>query len=205
MVTRLKRRQTWLHLTVALAATALVALALGPERAAAARCADGTVPPGNSTVDQYSESIPDQCGNKPFNPPGGGGGASEGGGGASEGGGAGAGAALPAGVAATLDSLGPDGSAIAAIAASTGAPRGGVGGQGGGGPGGGDGLSVPGGGLDAPVGEAARLSLGGVLSALHSALGGGGEGDGLGVGLPLVLALMLLGGVGYALRQRARR
>jgi hypothetical protein len=76
------------------------------------------VPPGNSGVDQYQESIPGAGGNRPTGPSAGPGKAS-GAGNSSGGAVSGGGSRIAPSTAKQLDKLGPDGKATAAIAGAT--------------------------------------------------------------------------------------
>lgn len=102
------------------ATAALFACAAGlalsaPAAVAQDGCAGSdTVPPGNSEVDQYAETVPDACGDSPV------------------GGGRGDADAVPPGTADQLEALGADGEAALAAARST-APGHEVRGTGGGG------------------------------------------------------------------------
>jgi hypothetical protein len=102
-----------------IAALMLVALAMPTVAAAQA------VPPGNSGLDQYQESIPGAGGDRPTGPNGSGTGSATGVGSASGAGSAsGTGAALgrsrvSPSTTKSLDKLGPDGKATAAVAAAT--------------------------------------------------------------------------------------
>lgn len=88
-------------------------------------CSDDPVPPDNSQVDQYTETLPDACGDQPDNDEGGGGdsaGGASGGGGSGGGGGASGGSSDPPVSNSTveeLQSLGPNGADAANLALST--------------------------------------------------------------------------------------
>lgn len=82
----------------------LVALALSPVANAQQNCGGNNAPPGNSEVDQYFETAPDACGDKPVE---------AGGTGA---GGSGSDGAVPSSTAGELRSLGPDGRAALSLA-----------------------------------------------------------------------------------------
>jgi hypothetical protein len=92
-------------LTVAVGACAAVLALHAPGAFAQDGCAGSqTVPAGNSEVDQYAETVPDACGDRPV------------------GGGEGDANAVPPGTAAELEALGDDGTAALELARST-APR----------------------------------------------------------------------------------
>lgn len=92
-------------------AVALIAclglLSLSPAAHAQKNCGGNTVPPGNSEVDQYTETVPDGCGDSPLGSP--------------EGGNP---DAVPPATAQDLASLGDDGAAALALARAS-APGGG--------------------------------------------------------------------------------
>jgi hypothetical protein len=194
------------------AACAAIALAAAP--AQAQNCNPSTtVPPGNSEIDQYVESIPGACGNeKPSN----GGGSSGGSGGSGASGGSGGssgsgGGAVPAATAAELASLGEDGLAAAALAEATSPSESGGGEDGSSGVSGASGSDGGAAGakgsnaqtsVDPESLEAAASGGGSVLGALADTLTGG-SGEGGGAVLPVTLLAVLVGGLGfYFLRRR---
>jgi hypothetical protein len=194
------------------ACLAVLCTLLAPSAATAARCDKGTVPPGNSEVDQYAESIPGGCGNVPFDGGNGNGnGASNGGSGGSggssgsSGGGSGSGSSLPPGTGQALKAQGPDGLATAAIARST-AP-GGIGSSGPGGSNGDGSGDATFGITDVPSAGGSDSPFEAVLAALGEAISGGsgsGDGDGIGIVMPLLLGAILIGGIVFGLRRRIR-
>ena len=158
---------------------AMVVLALAAPSAATA----ATAPPGNSEVDQYTETLPGPSGNNTVDPP--------------------ANpkpedSVLPPGTRGDLEKFGPDGAAAAGLAESTApdAPSGDA--QGAAKPsGGGSGGSAAAGGAGDAKGDSA---VKGVLEALT-----GTNGDGLGVFLVLILAAVAAMGIGHVLLRRARQ
>jgi|SRR5215211_19133 len=172
---------------------AVAALLVGAPTVAAKPCHDqNTVPPGNSEVDQYSETVPGECGNE--NPP------------APDSEGNGSLDSIPPGAQAQFESLGRDGRAAALLAAA-GAPGSGVGAPGGGSgseneaEGGTDGSpGLPG---DSPLAAPGILDSGdddgSVVDSVFDALSGD---SGLGIVLPLTLALIAALALVVALRNR---
>ena len=146
---------------------AVAGLLTGAPAASAKPCDDrNTVPPGNSEVDQYSETVPGDCGNE--NTP-------------SPDGSENPGSSFPPGTAAQFESLGADGRAAALLAAA------GQRGDRGNGEAGGAGSE------DNPLsGSPAILDPadeeGGVVDSVIDALSGDG---GLGIILPLTLVIVL--------------
>jgi hypothetical protein len=92
----------------------LVALAVP-----ATATAQQVVPPGNSGVDQYKESIPGVGGNRPAGPDGEGASGGSGGSGSTSGTGARGKATISPRTAQSLEKLGPDGQAAGALAEAT--------------------------------------------------------------------------------------
>jgi hypothetical protein len=90
----------------AMFATLLVLALVSPSVASAQNCDGDRSPGGNSEVDQYTETVPDACGNRP------------------SGGNAGNPDAVPPATAAELSELGPDGAAALELAQAN-APKGG--------------------------------------------------------------------------------
>lgn len=147
----------------ALCAVVLVGVLAAPNALAQRNCdSDTNAPPGNSEVDQYSETVPGPCGDRPVG----------------SGGGSGDPSALPPGTASELEALGEDGR-IAAALAQSGAP-----GRGGASGGGSQGEQ---GGADADEGGSL---LGGLFGALLGG-GEGDSGMGVLLPLILLSALVL--------------
>lgn len=168
----------------ALASALFLLLLLAPSASAQRNCPGGSNngPPGQSEVDQYSETVPGPCGDQPVGP--------------GAGGGSGGGTPLPAGVLEDLEALGPDGAAAAALAQATGP---GKGSEGSGGPGSSGGEAGDASGL--PEASAGGSLLAGVVDAITGGAGDGDE-DGLGLILPLILLAVVVAGVIYGLRRR---
>ena len=154
-----------------------------------ALCAPGatlaaTAPPGNSEVDQYTETLPGPTGDNTVDPP------------ANP---KAEDSVLPPGTREDLEKFGPDGAAAAGLAESTApaAPAGWAKSQ-----------QAPSGksskGGDQSAGGSANASgdsaVKGVLEALT-----GSSGDGLGVFLVLILAAVAAMGIGHLLLRRARQ
>lgn len=158
-------------LPLALSVAFATVLAVAPS-AAAKPCNDQTtVPPGQSEVDQYSETVPGECGNE--NVP-------------SPDGDEDPAASIPPGTLADLEELGPDGRAAALLAAA-----GGRGGDKGGGGSGAGGDEAGAGVLDDTLGGPASVTLpddeGSFFDSVVDALSGEG---GLGIIVPIALALI---------------
>ena len=146
------------------------------------------VPPGNSEVNQYTETLPGPTNDSTVEPPGAPGGQG------SEGGGPGGGV-IPDDTARELNQMGPDGRAAAALAQSNApaAPAGNVGAVGAGQPVSG-GNQVSGGNPDS------------FFDGLLSSVSGTDSDDGLGVLMLLILLGVAAAGIGHAvLRRRARQ
>jgi hypothetical protein len=154
---------TYLRIAVSLA---LIVLALP----AAAVAAPGTLPPGNSGANQYTETLPGAGGNEPTRGIGDKGGA---------------GARTPAKVlgqanAAELEALGPEGRAVAQLAAATAPARSGG---------------------HAHEGGASGSGSSGVAQVLGQLTGTSGSG-GMGLLLPLLIAMAIVAAAAYALGRR---
>lgn len=163
----------------------VAALLAGAPAATAKPCDDhNTVPPGNSEVDQYSETVPGHCGNENVPSPDPEGNDSL--------------ESIPPATLAQLESLGPDGRAAALLAAAGLRGRGSEGGAGGGANGSAAGQSI-----DSPLGAPGILDSadddGSAFGSLLDALSGNG---GLGIILPLTLALVVALAVLAVLRAR---
>ena len=146
-------------------------LALAPSAVAKPRCqGQNNVPPGNSEVDQYSETVPGDCGeNRPPTP-------NESDDPAES---------IPPATLAALEDLGADGRAAALLAAA-GDRENGLGGGSGAPDGGASGVST-----DTPLGDTPAIldsDDGGFFDPLFDALSGEG---GLGFVVPLTLAVVL--------------
>lgn len=169
-----------------------VAVAIGLVAPQVASAQGNTIPPGNSAISQYLESIPTAKGSQPSTgihwkhgshssgtrPGGGGAGGAGGGAGGSNGGGG-----VPSSTDRALAAKGPAGAADAAFASST-APTSATGGKGQ--------KQTPSGGSVSPA-----------ASVLKS-LTGSSNGGGLGPLLPIILAAALLAGTTLALKRRHR-
>jgi hypothetical protein len=173
--------------------------------AAAAECGGQALPPENSQIDQYLESIPGDCGNSGVSRDPGGGGRNGGGDGSSQ---------VAPGTVDQLEGLGPEGQATAELAVANAPEPAGDGANSG--DGSGDGADSAGAeGADGTSGRDAAAAAGAVagqaegdsspFEALASAIGGGPDDDGgMGFALPLLLALTAGIGIGYLVWRRSR-
>src|SRR5215213_3746951 len=166
---------------------AAMAVASAPTAGAKPCGSQNNVPPGNSEVDQYSETVPGDCGNQPSPTP------------SADDDPAGS---IPAGTLSQLEKLGADGRAAALLTAAADREDGlaGVGGGGGGGggagAGGGESTDLPAGQISSPADESDE---GGLLDALGDALSGDG---GLGWIVPVLLLVIVALAIATYLRQR---
>jgi hypothetical protein len=172
------------------AITILLGAALAASVAPAAQGSCGsTVTPGNSEVDQYTETVPGACGHEDTSP------ASPGG---NRGGGSDSSAPpAPAATVEQLQSAGPDGAGAAVLVEGDAAN--GSGHDGGDDNGGQQGSTTTIKGTPAPESED-----GSVLSGLARTVTGSDDSGGLGIVLPLVLAASLVGALAYFVRRRDR-
>jgi hypothetical protein len=180
---------------------ALLAMSIPAAGASAAR-----VPPGNSAATQYSETVPGAGGEEGTREPGTGKSAAGGDG-------RGAPSAVPAGTAAELEGLGPEGEAALRLAetdSSTGHHRDGTSGRGGGKrPDRDEGGTAPTGAGSSGGGGGTGLSgaAGDGTSGVGEVLGGafGTSGGGLGLLQPLILATVVAAAGVYVVRRRRDR
>jgi hypothetical protein len=180
---------------------AIGSLLVLPATALAGNGGHHRVPPGNSGIDQYTESIPGAGGNHPT-------GGHHGGGG----GGGGNGSSVSPGVTSTLNSQGPAGQGAANLATATapdvgGAGHGGNAQAGQGGKGGGPANAKGGSGTTAggatSGGSAASGGSGSGVDAIAAELTGAGVDNGMGIFLPIILGAALVGALALvALRLR---
>ena len=156
-------------------ATVLACAALAAP--AAAQCGGDPIPPGNSEVDQYQESIPGNCGDTKANSDGKGGGS------------------VSQPTAEDLGALGEDGAAVSDLVATTGPAV-----KGGNGTNGKNGNDGPGAGSEASTADTG----GSAVAAAVRALTGDSDG-GLGLGLPFILVVVSAAVLGLVALRRSSR
>jgi hypothetical protein len=159
---------------------ALAALSVLAPSASAKPCRGGSnVPPGQSEVDQYTETVPRDCGNQQTPSP-------------DEGTSLGS---IPSGTVDALEAQGADGRAAALLAGASADAGGSGGGSGNGRSGAQPGALPPA--LDAPA--AVDTDEGPVIEPILDALRGEG---GMGIVLPLLLIVVIAASIGYWLHRR---